>query len=271
MHERFVQAGGLRTRYLEEGEGPPVLLLHGASLGSSCDVWADTLAPLAAFGLRVIAFDQPGFGESDNPDDASVGFRTRFVPLFMDALRIDTAAIVGHSQSGRIAVNLATKEPRRVSRIIVVGTASLLPPLGDKADAGDAEEENAAEPTLEETRQLVVSQLFDAAAATPERIALRQRMSTGKNFEAFLARRRAKAADKGGKSGPAPWQKLPEVAVPMRLIYGKQDRSADERSRLALHHNPQLDLHLVDRCKHLVMWDAPEEFCALAETFLRKD
>jgi pimeloyl-ACP methyl ester carboxylesterase len=271
VHESFVQVGDLRIRYLEEGEGACVLLLHGASLGSSCDVWADILAPLAAFGLRVMAFDQPGFGESDNPEDASVGFRTRFVPLFMDAFGIDTAAIVGHSQSGRIAVNLAAKAPQRVSRIIVVGTASLLPPLGDKADAGDGEEENAVEPTVEETRHLVEGQLFHASAATPERIALRHRMSTGKNFEAFLARRRAKAADKGGKSGRAPWQKLSEVPVPMRLIYGKQDRSANERSWLALHRNPKLDLHLVDRCKHLVMWDAPAEFCALAGTFLRKD
>jgi 2-hydroxy-6-oxonona-2,4-dienedioate hydrolase len=69
MVEKFVQVDGLKTRYLEEGSGPEVLLLHGASLGSSADVWERNLAPLARHGLRALAFDQPGFGLTDNPPD----------------------------------------------------------------------------------------------------------------------------------------------------------------------------------------------------------
>jgi pimeloyl-ACP methyl ester carboxylesterase len=270
MRERFARVAGLRVRYLEEGSGPPVLLLHGASLGSSCDVWLPNLAMLAARGLRIIAFDQPGFGESDAPPDSSVAFRTRFVPQLMDALALEQADIVGHSQSGRIAVNLATKETARVRRIVVVGTASLLPPLPDaaKADAGEGDEVGAKEPTAEETRAALEGQLFDRSAATPERVALRQRFSIGRNFAAAVARREAKSRDKeAGASRPA-WQRLAEVALPMRLIYGRQDRAAEKRAALALQANPALDLHLVDRCRHLVMWDAPDAFAALAGDFL---
>src|SRR5207302_592344 len=78
MKENFIEVEGLRIRTFEEGSGPAVLLLHGASLGSSADVWAGNLADLAAHGLRVIACDQPGFGLSDNPGDLSVAYRTRF-------------------------------------------------------------------------------------------------------------------------------------------------------------------------------------------------
>ena len=43
-HDQFVEVDGLTTRYLEEGKGPAVILLHGASLGSSADVWERNLA-----------------------------------------------------------------------------------------------------------------------------------------------------------------------------------------------------------------------------------
>src|SRR4051812_46697577 len=129
MTEQFVQVDGLKTRYLEEGQGPAVLLLHGASLGSSADVWDRNLAPLAAYGRRVIAFDQPGFGLTDNPKDYSVAYRRRFIIQFMDALRLDKASLIGHSQAGAMAVALAFDQTPRIDKVVVLGTGSLLPPL----------------------------------------------------------------------------------------------------------------------------------------------
>src|SRR6478735_4260934 len=127
MNERTLRVDGLNARLLEEGQGAPVLLLHGASLGSSADVWTRNLAPLAAHGLRVIAPDLPGFGETDNPKDHSVAYRRRFVLSFMDALKIERAALVGHSQAGRIALDLALEHPERISKVVVLATGSLLP------------------------------------------------------------------------------------------------------------------------------------------------
>src|SRR6266704_2384803 len=167
--ENFVRADGLRIRYFEQGSGPAAVLLHGASLGSSADVWADNLPALAAHRLRVIAFDQPGFGLSDDPEDHSVAYRTRFVLALMDAMRIEQAHLVGHSQSGRIAVNLAFDQTRRVLKIVVLGTGSLLPPLpgGTKSDSGEGEEGGTREPTLEETRRSLEDNLFNHALITP--------------------------------------------------------------------------------------------------------
>jgi pimeloyl-ACP methyl ester carboxylesterase len=265
--DRFVEVQGLRVRYLERGEGRPTLLLHGASLGSSADLWTGNLDALAAHGLRVVAFDQPGFGLSGDPEDPSVAFRTRFVPALMDALGIARASLVGHSQSGRIAVSLALSQPGRVAKAVVVATGSLLPPLPGVSAPAEGDEGDSAEPTLEDTRRSLEATLFRRELATPEAVHIRHRMSTGKNFRAFLARR---AAQGGGKKEAVPlWQRLGEVGVPLRLIYGREDRgAAAERAALARERWPGLDLHLVDRCKHLVQWDAPQEFAELAGRFL---
>jgi len=275
VKENFIGVAGLRIRYFEEGKGPPVLLLHGASLGSSADVWTGNLAGLAAHGLRVIACDQPGFGLSDTPEDPSVAYRTRFVFAFMDALGLRKAHLVGHSQSGRIAVSLALEQGERVSRVVVLGTGSLLPPLpgAQKSDTPEGEEGGTAEPTLEETRRRLQESLFNGALITPAALQMRHRMSTGKNFRAFLERSRARGGRKESKPESKPlWQRLAEVRAPLRMIYGKEDRGhAAERSALAMELYPGLDLHLVPRCKHLVQWDAAEEFAALCGSFLAQE
>jgi pimeloyl-ACP methyl ester carboxylesterase len=271
VKENFIEVEGLRIRYLEEGGGPPVLLLHGASLGSSADVWTGNLSGLAAHGLRVIACDQPGFGLSDNPGDPSVAYRMRFLLAFMDALRLPKAHLVGHSQAGRIAVTLALEHGERVSRVVVLGTGSLLPPLPGrgKPDAAEGKDGGAAEPTLAETRRLLEESVFDRTSITPAALHTRHRMSTGKNFRAFLERARAR----GGKKESKPlWQRLAEVRAPLRMIYGREDRGhAAERAALAIELNPGLDLHLVERSKHIVQWDAAEEFAALCGSFLAEE
>ena len=269
MKENFIEVEGLRIRTLEEGSGPAVLLLHGASLGSSADVWTGNLSDLAARGLRVIACDQPGFGLSDNPEDLSVAYRTRFVLAFMDALRLQKARLIGHSQSGRIAVSLALEHGERVPGVVVLGTGSLLPPLPGrgKPDAAEGEEGGSAEPTLEETRRLLEETLFDKSLITPAALQTRHSMSTGKNFRAFLERARARGG--AGKESKPLWQRLGQVRSPLRLIYGREDRGhAAERAALAMQLHPGLDLHLIDRCKHLIQWDAAEEFAALSGSFL---
>ena len=273
MKENFIEVEGLRIRYFEEGSGPAVLLLHGASLGSSADVWTGNFSDLAARGLRVIAYDQPGFGLSDSPGDLSVAYRTRFVLAFMDAVGLQKARLIGHSQSGRIAVGLALEHSERVPGVVVLATGSLLPPLPGhgKPEAAEGEEGGAAEPTLEDARRLLEENLFDHSLITPAALRMRHRMSTGKNFQAFLERSRARdGKKKQGKTDAKPlWKRLGEVPVPLRLIYGREDRGdAAERAALAIELHPGLDLHLVDRCKHLVQWDAAQEFAALSGSFL---
>ena len=64
--DQFLDVDGLKTRYIEAGS-PAAILWHGASLGSSADVFEKKLGPVADAGVCAIAYDQPGFGRTDNP------------------------------------------------------------------------------------------------------------------------------------------------------------------------------------------------------------
>jgi pimeloyl-ACP methyl ester carboxylesterase len=270
--DNFVQVDGLKTRYIEEGFGPAVILLHGASLGSSADVFKRNLSPLARAGLRVIAYDQPGFGLTDNPGDYSVPYRRRFIMMFMDALALQRAALVGHSQAGSMAVALAFDYPQRISKVMILGTGSLLPPAPaaqKQQGAREGEEGTAAEPALEQTPALLEHNLYNHQLITPEVLEVRQQMSVGKNFDAFLKRSQAGQAGGGAKDAKPMWQRLVDLPCPLLMIFGKNDRgNAFERATLLKEQFPQIDLHIFDHCKHLVQWDVMDEFHKLAGKFL---
>ena len=270
--DRFVTVDGLSIRYIEAGDGLPLILLHGASLGSSADVFVGNLAPLAAAGFRPIAFDQPGFGLSDNPTDFSMAPRKKSIMGFIDAMGLEKAVLIGHSQSGNMAVTTALEHPDRISHVVILGTGSLLPPLPGgapkKKPPVEGREGTPQEPTLEETRKLLEVTLFHHGLITDDVLALRQSRSIGKNFTAFVER--GKASGGGNKGGTPLWQQMASSPVPIRLIFGREDRAnAYERAMLLKENFPDIDLHIVDGCKHLVPWDAADEYVRLTVDFLK--
>ena len=278
VEDRFVTVDGLSIRYVEAGEGTPLILLHGASLGSSADVFLRNLGPLAAAGFRPIAFDQPGFGLSDNPTDFSMGPRRKSIMGFIDAMGFEKAVLIGHSQSGNMAVTTALEHPDRISHVVILGTGSLLPPLPGGAPKKKApvapvapvegREGTPQEPTPEETRKLLEATLFHHELITDAELALRQSRSIGKNFTAFVER--GKASGGGNKGGTPLWQQLASSPVPIRLIFGREDRAnAYERAMLLKETCPDIDLHIVDGCKHLVPWDAADDYVRLTVDFLK--
>jgi pimeloyl-ACP methyl ester carboxylesterase len=268
IREHFITVDGLRLRVLEEGSGAAVLFLHGASLGSSADMFRRNLAPFAAAGFRAIAFDMPGFGRSDVPQDHSLAYRRALIPKIMDALGLRRAALVGHSQAGAVAVEAALGDPGRISHVVVLGTGSLLPPLPG-AEARPERNVPDSEPSLDETRAGLEATLFHRDLATPAEVELRHRFSIGRNFQAAKARTTAKEPA-AAKSAPL-WQRLTELKVPLLMIYGRQDRAnAAERANLLKQKHPELNLHLIDDCKHVVQWDAAAEVGRLAVPFLKR-
>ena len=277
--DKYAVVDGLRMRYVERGEGPAVLFMHGASLGSSADVFLRNLEPLARAGLRAIAFDLPGYGLSDVGDDQSYAYQLNSVPKFMDALGLKKAAFVAHSRSGSMAVQLALGEPGRYSHLVVLGNGSLLPPLGGDVEgrydavARRVDSQMAmTEPTLEETRKLLEADVYNHDLITAGELALRHSRSVGKAFATFVARSAGAegGSGNGGQSAKPIWQRLTELKLPLLMIYGRNDRAhAFERARLLKETYPQINLHIVDNCKHMVPWDAAHEVVRLAIPFLK--
>jgi pimeloyl-ACP methyl ester carboxylesterase len=117
---KTVVVQGHRLAYLDEGqgEGPPVILIHG--FGGSMWQWEYQQQALAA-SHRVITVDLLGSGLSDKPDIAYTPeeFLTSFTG-FMDALGIERAALAGNSMGGGVATAMALTHPNRVDRLILI-------------------------------------------------------------------------------------------------------------------------------------------------------
>ena len=268
--EKMIQVDGLKTCYLEEGSGPPVVFLHGASLGSSARAFERNLPAFAAAGFRAIAYDQPGFGLTDNPTDYSTSYRTQFIVKFLDAIDANRATLVGHSQAAGMAVRVALQHPARLSHLLVVSGGGVLPPLPGKTGGGPAEgqEGTSATPTLEDMRNIMNNNFFNKALITTELLEQRLKMSLGKNFDAFSARSKSREPQGGGV--PL-YQRLKEISVPLLLLYGKQDRgSAAERAALLKEQEPSLRIELIDNAAHLVIWEAADKFNEAALRFLKQ-
>lgn len=267
--EKTTQVDGLKICYLEEGSGPAVIFFHGASLGSSARVFERNLPAIGAAGFRAVAYDQPGFGLSDNPKDYTTAYRTQFITKFMDAIGASRAALVGHSQAGGMTARVALQQPARVSQLMLVGSGSVLPPLPGKSGGGPAEgqEGTSAAPTIEDLRKILETNFFNKALITPEVLQKRLEMSVGKNFDAFVERSKTREPQSDG--GPL-YKRLKEISVPLMLLYGKQDRgSAAQRCALLKEQEPQLRIELIDQASHLVIWEQAEKFNAALIRFLK--
>ena len=206
--DKFVTVDGLKMRYIEAGTGPAVLFTHGASIGSSADVFQRNLAPFAEAGFRAIAFDFAGYGRSEVGDDLSLNLQREQLPKFMDALGLKQAALVAHSRSGGFAVQLALKDPARYTHVVILGTGTTLPPLQGDVEGRYAgvqarvdRELAETEPSLEDTRKLMKADLFHTELVTEDELALRHSHSICKNFQTFV--KRAKAEGLGGAPKPA--------------------------------------------------------------------
>jgi len=274
---KFVSVDGLKLRYIEEGSGPSVLFLHGASLGSSADVFLRNLGPLARAGFRAVAFDYPGFGLSDVPAKQSTAQQRNSIPKFIDAAGLGKTALIAHSRSGGFAVQLALDEPGRYSHVIILGTGSLLPPQTEeqvgKYEAVQArvdKEMAQKEPTVEDARKLLQADTFNHALISEEDVAIRHSRMTGRNFIAHQERQNHDAPTGASAQARPLWQRLTELKMPLLMIFGREDRAhAGERAELLKRLHPEINLHIIKGCKHMVHWDALDDLMRLGVPFLK--
>ena len=124
MHSEFVELGSLRVHHMHGGRGPAVLFIHG--LGSSGYMeWRRNLEP-AATRHRVFAPDLPGYGRTDKPRARyAVPYFARFIVRYMDDRGLRSAALVGASLGGRVALEVALERPRLARKLVLVNTLGL--------------------------------------------------------------------------------------------------------------------------------------------------
>ncbi len=117
------QVDGHRLAYLDRGQGPAVVMLHGVPTSSF--MYREMAAELSGAGLRVIAPDLLGFGSSDKPEDPeayALGAQALRVLALLDDLGIDRFTLLVHDMGGLVGWEMLAAAPERVERLVILNT-----------------------------------------------------------------------------------------------------------------------------------------------------
>lgn len=122
VDSRTVTVAGSKVHVVEQGNGPVVLLLHGASFSSKTWQEIGTMQVLADTGYRAVAIDLPGFGISESND----GSPETWLGGLFDALGIEKPVVVSPSMSGQYALPLVASEPELLRGFIAVAPVAIM-------------------------------------------------------------------------------------------------------------------------------------------------
>ncbi len=239
---------GLRLHYLDEGQGPVVLWLHGSGPGASgYSNFKANYPVFAAAGYRNIVLDLPGFGRSDKPEDTEycLDFFVAALHAFLAAVGIARCTLVGNSLGGAIALGQALAHPETVERLI------LLAPGGLEERETYFQMEGikrmvavygAGPMGVEEMRQVMSLQLFDPALLDDTLLAERAAVAATQPRSLFAGMRVANMTERLG-----------ELTCPVLAFWGTVDRFNPVGGALKLLDNaPQARCVLLNRCGHWV-------------------
>jgi 2-succinyl-6-hydroxy-2,4-cyclohexadiene-1-carboxylate synthase len=145
QHRAINLDDGLRLHVAIDGEGPPLVLLHGFT--GSTETWAPLWATLAT-QHTVVAVDLPGHGQSAAPADAARYALPRFaddLAVVLDALRLERVALMGYSLGGRAALHFAVRHPERLTALVVESASPGIADPAERTKRVDADTALAAE------------------------------------------------------------------------------------------------------------------------------
>jgi haloalkane dehalogenase len=120
---RYREAGGLRLAHVDEGDGAPVVFLHGEPTWSY--LWRKVIPPVRDAGFRCVAPDLAGFGRSDKPTDPSwysYDRHTELIASLLDDLGLRDVTLVVHDWGGPIGLRVAVEHADRVARLVAMDT-----------------------------------------------------------------------------------------------------------------------------------------------------
>lgn len=274
---QIISVNGRKVRFRDEGEGIPVLMIHG--IGRSLEDWNEQHELLAGKGYRLISVDMAGFGESEAFDESySIPALARFVEAFLEALGItEPVNVVGNSLGGGVAMQLAVNAPRRVRSLVLADSAGFgrevampvrlmsVRPIGEKL---------LAKPSLASARRLELSLFHDSSFVTDERSRLGYRLAKRPNANrVFLETAGSLGTIRGSREE---WRKelidgLQDKTIPILAVWGEKDTifpASQLEAAAAVF--PRAQTHLFPNTGHMPMIERAQEFADLATAFWAK-
>ena len=249
VESRSVQVAGHRVHYLAEGPagGPVVVLVHG--LGGNAEEWRNLASWLVKAGYRVYLPDLPGFGRSEQPADFSYSVHDQAVVVvgFLDALGLKQVDLGGSSMGGWIVQLVAARHPERVRRLMLFDAVGLY-----EKPAWDTRLFTPATPAE-------VDQLMALLMPHPQKIPgfIARDIVRNANRNAWVIHR---AVDAMLTGQDATDNLLPQLKMPMLLVWGAQDRIAPLTQGARIHQLvPQSELAVFPACGHLAQMQCTPE------------
>ncbi|MEX2236821.1 MAG: alpha/beta hydrolase [Dehalococcoidia bacterium] len=279
----YVDTNGIKMHYVEQGEGYPVLLLHGfPELWYS---WRYQIPALAEAGYRAIAPDLRGYGESDKPhaiEDYDIHHLIADLTGLLDALGVDKAAVAGHDWGAIILWQMALQVPDRVSAVMALNVpwaarSPIKPTEGFKLVPGGRfnyilhfQDEGVAEKEMEADIRASLGGIYKGVSANPEFL-------SDEEAEVFYS-----AFAKGGMRGPINfyrnfdrnWETTEHLAgrkveQPALMIMAEKDPVLPPEMAVGLEANvPNVKHHLVKGSGHWTQQEKPEEVNRVMIDFL---
>ncbi|MPY82174.1 MAG: alpha/beta fold hydrolase [Actinophytocola sp.] len=267
-------APGLRLHYHEAGSehSEVVVLLHGGGPGASA--WSNFARniPVLAKRFRVIAVDQPGFGQSDKPTEHPQYFRHSADALLglLDALGIERAHLIGNSLGGGTAVRFALDHPGRAGRLVLMGPGGLSVNVfaPDPTQGVQNLMRFGAQPSREALATFLRGMVYDQSLITEELIEERYAAATTPESLAAMTAMGKSFAGPDAELGML-WRDAHRLRQRVLLIWGREDRvNPLDGALLALKQIPRAQLHVFGRCGHWAQLEKFDEFNRLAMDFL---
>ena len=264
----YVDVGGVKLHYLDEGQGAPLLLLHGGGPAAGGGAhYVKNIGVLSA-RLRVIVPDFPNFGASGTnvaTNEPNSVVNARYVDLFMGAIGLQSADIVGYSMGGSAAIKFAAEYPAGVNRLVLLGGGTSLPTLfGPVPTEGTrAAREFARNPSRENFDRVYQLFVYDPKCLEPALLQESWR----------IAQEEVAKTQASGQASPSPRDELFEDLARIRaetlMVRGQDDNYAPlDQGLMALRFIPNARLHIFARCGHWIQYEKAEEFHRLLFSFL---
>jgi pyruvate dehydrogenase E2 component (dihydrolipoamide acetyltransferase) len=250
-----IAAAGQVWNYLDIGkpDGPAVVLVHG--FGGDLNNWMFTWPALEG-EARVIAVDLPGHGGSGKQVDIrGIDELARKLLALLDALAIQNAHLVGHSLGGAIAGLAALARPGLATSLTLIGSAG----LGEEIDEAYLSGFISAE--RRKDLQGVVAKLFaDQSLVSRDMVEGLLRFKRLDGVAAALNAIRAAMID-GGKQRVSLLPDIAGLRIPIRVIWGKQDRIIPATHAGGL--PSSVEVHVFDDAGHMVHMERTKDVNAI--------
>lgn len=267
-----IRTAGFETNYHDvgEGDGIPVLLLHGSGAGVSA--WANWrgLIPVLAQQRRVIAPDLVGFGYTTLPDPVRFEIFDTWIDqilALLDGLEIPKVHVVGNSFGGGLALHLAVRHPQRLGRIVLMGAGGVQFDFTPELDAlwGYT-------PSVENMKKIMDIMAYDRSLVTDELAELRYRATirpgAQEAFEQVFPAPRQRWLD----AQIVPDEHLAAIEHEVLILHGREDRVVPvAASQKMFGLIPNAQLHVFGKCGHWTQIEHAARFQQLVSAFFAED